>query len=677
MACLWSSISRGSRVTQQESGFLRSSILIHHPWKGTNSVSRTVRSSLVSVALTTGLACGSFAADFEPLVPEPIWISGRVVDRHDRPVRYASVSANPQSVGGALRSALGAANRDITDADGWFNIAVPSVGVRYSVTVENMGWSLEWPSAIPGRGGPITVQLADAVPARSIGGTVVDGAERPVSNASVRFVVENGVSDEVVTDTGSRFVFDGIPECLGEISLIARVNGLVGTTHAERQNHKLQLRKPGGIKGSVLTKNSGVPIAGAAVIIRACFLKGLRMRTTSDKNGMFEFSELPDGVYVVQAESDAYFDNPKGFLQVPVREDEVATTYLEMEPVATLLGCVTDRKGRPIARAFVGTMSSWLGEPWEQYRYVQTDEDGEFSIGTGHTKESLQVEVFSARGGSVSLSVDPLSPGAVARLTVRLPGVISLRGVVVDPSGRPIPDICCRAPSGATWLSDGGVSDKTDATGRFDFGLISIGFQGGEPSVTFLGPRPYGSWRWDFQDKSRFPPDQPAAGPYYQFKRVEYDSTPDRNVELKVTLEPAQVLTFRGRVFDRDHHPVAGAPVHLFAGIPINWHETVHPQRSSGGIGHDLRLSSTKTSTDGKWLFQVVRETAESMRIAYGGSDDPKAFSVVVETPDGGDVNAMQHITVPEHGSEVQVDLALDIVASTSQPDRNSSPSTR
>ena len=179
--------------------------------------------------------------------------------------------------------------------------------------------------------------------------------------------------------------------------------------------------------------------------------------------------------------------------------------------------------------------------------------------------------------------------------------------------------------------------------------------------MTFRAPRPAG---WpdgpDFKGRD----DAPV---FYHHKRVEFDGGPGKDVRLKVSLEPTDLLEIAGTVLDDDGHPVGGAKVYLFTGDAKEetWLRTVHPDFTSsfkGDVSPDVVLSRTQTDKNGRWRFWTVRETGVGMPRG-GPKTDWKSYCIGVEGPLKRHHKLVRGVTVPDDTLRCELTVRPDVAA--------------
>jgi len=112
---------------------------------------------------------------------------------------------------------------------------------------------------------------------------------------------------------------------------------------------------------------------------------------------------------------------------------------------------------------------------------------------------------------------------------------------------------------------------------------------------------------------------------FYLHTTVSVPAKPGEEVDIPVKLHPADLLTLTGRVLDAQGKTVPWARVILFAGNAHEqtWIDDLYPMRravSSRAIPSgelNAALGSTETDDQGRWTIHTVRETAESLKVAF------------------------------------------------------------
>ena len=628
-------------------------------------------SAMALALLAVGIArpVGAAGGRGGPEQDRGVRIAGRVVDDRGTPLVDVLVQARTSSMGELLWWAFKPATR--TDATGRFELALPFRGIRYALSARKMGYHDASRSLVPEKDQSLALTLRPARSPRILGGIVLGADGRPVAGASVRLIGEYGLRGTTRTDEGGRFRFAWGPGYIGQAVPVVREGGLVAPLQIVRRKGAdvvLTLGRAARLKGVVHDKDDGKPLPGATVIIRPTFASGFRMETTSADDGTFELTGIPPGKYHATAVSPTHFERPPrgashNLPELRLAAGQTHAMAILLQRVATARGRVVGPKGQPEAGALVAIRSTWFGDYRDQNRYVQTDEHGRFAISTGHLDAPLPFVAYSARHGLAQMKLQPLSSGdSLGGVLLQLPGAVRVRGVVTDPRGRPIKDVLCLIQHHIT------VSVHTDATGRFDLGRVTLV---PDPRlrrrVTFRAPRPQRgelSWMTYSFDSKYYPVKGREGAPqFFHHRRLSFQPDPKGEINLKVGLQPTQLLEFTGTVVDGNGQPSPDAQVHLFTGDanPETWLQTLHPPPGGDREGvptpRNTVLNATRTDARGRWQFWAVRERGDAM--VRGGLDTDWATHCIGVQAPGGRSKLVRNIVVPKGQPRVELTTAL------------------
>jgi hypothetical protein len=145
------------------------------------------------------------------------------------------------------------------------------------------------------------------------------------------------------------------------------------------------------VEGTVVNSVSGGPIKKASVILESQPGPGgtaHNLTTQSDASGRFHFDNVEPGLYVVEAQRDAYM-NTQGRYGTPApfrvaEEQQVKDVVVKLVPLGVLNGHVFDEDGDPIPRANVTLLSYYYETGRTELRAAavqpQTNDLGEFEI---------------------------------------------------------------------------------------------------------------------------------------------------------------------------------------------------------------------------------------------------------------------------------------------------------
>lgn len=604
----------------------------------------------MSVFIIIGLAHKAQSTQLaEPV--QSVQIAGSVLDDQNYPL--ANVNIKVSTV--LLRRMFGWEILETsTDPSGRFQLTLPFAEIPYFLYVTKVGYIRDVITFIPDQVDFLRVTLKPIPQSRPIRGEVVSPQGQGVPNATIKLVVYDGYSATTKTNNYGHFEFDPFNSYISQAVPVVKVNGLVAPLQHVRSgdnNVMLVLNKPAQLKGIVRDKDNGTPVADADVIIRPGFHSDFRMKTTSAEDGTFEITSIPPGEYRLMVFSPARFIRPPR-ISLPVGQTRFVS--IEMQRTAVVRGRVISPYSKPVTNAIVGIRMSFQDDFYrDQHQYVFTDNKGRFAINTGHLKVQLPLAVYSAQSGFETINIDPLTAGQVLDDTiVQLPGAARIRGVVTDPNGKPIPRVTSSSEQHLL------IHDRTDANGQFDLGRVSAKtIRGPGINVQFNAPRPrtpkyggFGYYRIDRRD---------TAPQFFHHKRLHLKPKTYGNIDLKVVLEPAQLLEITGLVVDTDDNPVPDANVHLLTGDAKEqtWLKTVNPPIFGEYETHGVLLATTETNKNGKWRFWTVRENRLLM-MGYQKTDWSK-YCIGVFVSNERNV-LVRNVVVPEQRLHQELKIRLE-----------------
>ncbi|MCX7703229.1 MAG: carboxypeptidase-like regulatory domain-containing protein [Planctomycetota bacterium] len=178
------------------------------------------------------------------------------------------------------------------------------------------------------------------------------------------------------------------------------------------------------LKGTVISKESGLPVEGAIVTVTRVFPPEPPRTTLTDSSGQFTFSELQRAEYSVKAAAKGYVQEP----QVPdsCRLDNTLTYItIFMQTSGRITGVVKDFSGLPVADAKVS-----FG------RWTTTREDGTYAMDVQPGTADLIVTHNDFSLESVDLVEVREGDWRVVNVTLRQ-GCL-LHGRVTDSFGKPV-----------------------------------------------------------------------------------------------------------------------------------------------------------------------------------------------------------------------------------------------
>ena len=370
-------------------------------------------------------------------------------------------AATGDPVAGATISYAGAST--VTDISGAYSLPKAPLGT-YQLSAAITGYTGQ-SQTVTVNAAATTTQPFSVVPLPgSIGGVVSDARTGlPVAGATVSYS-----GGQVVTDTTGAYLLDNLGE--GTFDVSADATGytsqtrsvLVGAGQAASQSFALAPAGVGGVTGQVTDAITGSPVVGATI-------SHLGASTTSDSNGMFSMSGLPDGDTALIASRTGYTDQSA---TVTVTSGDPINQDFQLAPKpGSIGGVVTDSvTGLPIAGAAVTYYDG----------ATTTNASGGYSFaGVGEASYTVTVSAAGYTGQSTPVSVGPGAAVVQNFAVAPLPGIVS--GTVVDTAtGTPL--------SGVTVSYSGGTT-STDTTGHYSFPTVTEGSYAFTASLSGYSPR--------------------------------------------------------------------------------------------------------------------------------------------------------------------------------------------
>lgn len=413
-------------------------------------------------------------------------ISGRIVTASGRPAAMANVRVSWDEAAPPPGSEWPAAGHAVSDADGRFELAGLAAGrLRIqgfargagstSTTIEvAAGASKEVFLTLSERGVLRGRVLSEGRPVAGV--SVFDRAELPTYQArgQITFAI-----NEAVSQADGTFVLDGLS--VGKLSLgtspyRVRTPATVDIAAGE-QSVDLEVEQLGMLVGTVRRKGKPIP----HTLVRASGMKWVNTRSTeTDEAGRYVLDGLDSDHYRMWAHSSGagaftYLDK---LLKIePGTRTEVD---LELRYGARISGSVVDANGGPVPGAFV----KFQHTKRDDMGLCTTDAVGHFGC-TGMTGEgAYRAEVSGSEASPKPYDFVGTPPPPIflrdgdayvdnVRLVVDA-RTLTIKGIVVDRAGQPVPDARMLANAGdSPWASV--PTSVTDLRGRFELRDLSPG----------------------------------------------------------------------------------------------------------------------------------------------------------------------------------------------------------
>lgn len=484
--------------------------------------------------------------DLDPL---PM-VSGRVVDAKDR-TPLAEVLLWAPDAGEGLT---------VSDRAGGFRLALPEVpdhAFRVLAILPGYvprGFPVEPDSA----NGPIpTVALS---PAAAVLGTVVDVAGEPVAGAEIEIL--GRFRDRGLARSGARgrFLVPSLTPT-SAARLRAEKPGYAPTTldipllegGRTVAGLRVVLERGRSVIGRVVDGEDR-PVSGAEVWLiprgtdPLSMSRFARYRTAmegadalSRSDGGFRVDHLAEGPYDLRVDASGFapaevpgIEIPEGGGAAPA-EGPLDLGTVVLDSAVQLIGRVVDPEGVPLAGVRLRTVSRserW-GPPRTGLSDSVTDAEGRFALRDFRSGES--VSIFTEHPGYADSRLSNVEVPAPEPLEIVLQPAARIRGIVLDPQGRPVENAQIRADRTAqSWGFGRPSTNRTDSEGRFTVSDVEPG------EITVM------AW---------------AEG-YLRDAMVHLDVAPGGRIDgVEITLHPG--ATVSGQVTGPDGEPLIQARVHL------------------------------------------------------------------------------------------------------------------
>jgi protocatechuate 3,4-dioxygenase beta subunit len=361
----------------------------------------------------------------------PLRLEGQVVDGDGHGVGKAEVtleSVPPRTV--------------TTEDDGTF-VFDKLVGRTYELSASSGELVGTATYKLMAGGDPVVVRMGAGA---AIEVTVNDEKGQPIANAQVN--VPEPIKREGKTDDKGHATVKGVKP--GWVSVEASAPGYatgnnftsVGSAGATGKL-AITLRKGAAVSGRVVDE-AGAPLAKVRVIARDRdgWSRDRGEQTSNDK-GEFTFPALAPGGHVLAATDGEHA--PAESSPIPVKVDRAVTgVTITMKAGAVAAGVVVDGDGKPVSYATV-RVSGKGGEAWRSTaRQATTDQQGKFELrGLARHKMVARAESDLAASKLTDLDFTAKAAERELRLVLDVTGTIS--GVVVDDTGKPVPEVSVNA----------------------------------------------------------------------------------------------------------------------------------------------------------------------------------------------------------------------------------------
>ncbi len=398
-------------------------------------------------------------------------IEGTVVDESGAPIANAIVGGIVITTGGDKPGTGGEwalpSFWAVSSTDGSFELEGGSFGDTYRLPARAEGYIATVTSPVGPGATAVTIQLVRAE--SGIAGTVTDHTGAPASDALVeiawkgsRFINFDRLSLRTRTNSNGEFQISSLPS--GPFEIVAqreqpdalglgeRVEMSTVLIPGEDTKVDLQLPAPVTINGKFVDFESGAGVGGVIIYsnIDEVNARNEAAKVQSDERGFFNFTayvpdyqrgyevrlpvEFPEGYFAREARDD----DSRGvvveqdYISFPaVRPGDQRTALINLERGHKLTGRVIEPDGSEPGFE----LPVFLNAPGF-YKNVSTLPDGTFEIYVPSDR-ALRIESSSENG----IANDVFEPGGLDAVELRLLRYAQVSGVVLDPSGDPLPEM--------------------------------------------------------------------------------------------------------------------------------------------------------------------------------------------------------------------------------------------
>jgi protocatechuate 3,4-dioxygenase beta subunit len=318
-------------------------------------------------------------------------------------------------------------------------------------------------------------------PGVTLEGVTVDPRGRPVGDAEIALDTDAETGyfrPAAFSDSSGHFAIPDLA-AKGEVYLRARAPGLVPrptlkVTMPPDGPVELMMERERLLSGIVTETGTRTPLADVKVSVLASRTRmvGSGMVTgsrypvgsaTTDRAGRFTVAGIAPGSYELYAISR---EHQRGKLEVTVAADrDPEPVRISLERGLSLSVQVLDTKGRP-------TAASLQLRPVDTRHQGASGSAGETQTDGTYTFHGLGEGSYWVTAWSEAQEYAKAQGEAGGELTLELEASASIAGSVLDPDGRPLPEIEVQVSAQGTQVRD---TTTTDANGRFHFASVIPG----------------------------------------------------------------------------------------------------------------------------------------------------------------------------------------------------------
>lgn len=396
-------------------------------------------------------------------------ISGRVLDENNNPVSTATVSLTRYKPLKTPASAIDKGKMTVTtDAEGKFKFEKLFNEGYYDLLVEETQFAPGIYPLVPVNSDRVTCNLG-------IGGEIegftklIDRATTEIDVLVKATAVIKGTTftQEANSDGKGKFGFKKLPYGTYSLSvddgkyMSEPKDGVACEREKPAKDVVVELYETAKAAGRVSDASSDAPVAGAKILLQATYgLDQSRKKTFTlyaDSHGLFDFSKVPSGIHVAQAEARGFLKgqtekSQQSFVLVPGERKNDLNLYLDHG--ASVEGFVLDPDGRSVTEVdiqlFPASQADGRVDPTKLK--AKTDQTGYFKIWGIEVGERVQLYASASKKGytktlSDMVEITPEAMDQAVQINLAKGGTIT--GIVTDRNKMPIPGAEIRFDSSA------------------------------------------------------------------------------------------------------------------------------------------------------------------------------------------------------------------------------------
>ncbi len=408
-------------------------------------------------------------------------ISGQVLDEAGSPFEDALIVAQKTSGEGSvdLQTPFAGMAQIYTNGDGRFTLENLVVG---SWTLIASAENFVEVATEPFDTGVTNAKIV-LTRGATVSGVVIDAeSAKPVSGVELRIGSGENIQFQypATSDDDGRFVANALAD--GAYWVRVEDDTLAPAEAAPRftivdaapvNDIVVRVTEGASIAGTVTDVVTGQPVGGISLHAFNPDGMGRPQEGRSGDDGKYVLSGLTEGLYAISvtARDDYVVEDQHNFRTVAVKLGETTDQIdVSVRPGVSLSGIVRNEEGEAVEG--IGVHTSTMSEYYRTISSVATDENGAFEI--RGVMPQIQVTLGASGRGYAAPETGPFDTGesGLDGIEIVVGAGGSIAGVVVTPSGKPVPDAMVAIESEESWLDEPVMAD---ADGAFTLANLAAG----------------------------------------------------------------------------------------------------------------------------------------------------------------------------------------------------------